>query len=203
MTGVQTCALPICALWSSVPADTLIRIVKDFGLTAVMSLVILSERNPLEAARAVYVRCACVAFPLSVLFTKYTQFGKSYSREGFLAYTGVTEQKNSLGAMVMVSILFLVWDQMESRLGRRTFWWRGMPWDRLALLLMGAWLLVLSESKTALVCTLIGLTLVCARGWLASRTASAIVFSVALSLPFLILLTEQFSSAIEIGRAHV
>jgi O-antigen ligase len=109
-------------------------------------------------------------------------------------YNGVAEQKNSLGDMLMVSILFLVWDHVESRPGFAKWLWSGMRWDRLALLVMAAWLLYLSESKTSLVCTLIGLALISARGWLASRAVSAIIFSSALSLPFLVLLTHEFGS---------
>lgn len=195
----------ISSLWSSDPTGSVIRLVKDLGGTAVMSFVLFSERNPLEAIRAVYVRCACVAVPLSLFLIRYSNLGKAYSLGGAQMYTGVTQQKNSLGEMLMVFILFLVWDHLESRHGHPKWLWSGMPFDRLALLLMSAWLLHLSQSKTALVCTLIGLGLISARGWLGSRRTSSIIFCVALSLPFLVLLTQQFGTVIsplleKIGR---
>jgi exopolysaccharide production protein ExoQ len=186
----------LSSLWSSHPADSAIRVFKDLGSTAVMVLVIFSEKNPLLAIRAVYVRCACVALPLSLLFTRVSRFGKTYDRGGNLMYNGVAETKNSLGGMLMVCILFLVWDHLESRPRRAKWLWSGMRWDRLVLLLIGAWLLYLSQSKTSLVCTVIGLALIRARGWLASRMTSTIIFAIALSLPFLLLLTQQFGTVI-------
>jgi O-antigen ligase len=178
-------------LWSSTPVDSLIRILKDFGTTVVMILIIFSEKNPLEAVRAVYVRCACVALPLSMLVTRYYSIGRGYSQKGFVMYNGIAGQKNSFGSMLMVFILFLVWDHFESRPASAKWPWSRMRWDRLALLLMGAWLLDLSESKTSLVCLLIGLALICTREWLASRMIGTMIFFVALSLPFLLLLTQE------------
>jgi O-antigen ligase len=188
--------LAVSFLWSSYPADSFIRVVKDFGTTVVMVLVLFSEEEPLEAARAVYVRCACVAFPLSMLFTKFYTLGKEYGREGVMAFHGVAGQKNSFGEMLMVFILFLMWDHLESRPARVKWLWSRMPWDRGVLLLMGIWLLYLSQSKTSLVCSLIGLGLILTRGWLASRMISITVFCVALSLPFLLLFTHQLSSSL-------
>jgi O-antigen ligase len=185
----------LSSLWSDYPADSLIRVAKDFGTIVVMALVIFSEKNPLEAVRAVYVRCACVAFPLSMLFTRFYGFGKTYGAGGFQNYTGVAQQKNSFGDMLMVFILFLVWDHLES-LPARAKWWSRMSWDRLVLLLLGGWLLQLSQSKTSLVCFLIGLALIFTRRWLASRFTATVIFFVALSSPLFLFFTQQFSSTL-------
>ena len=60
----------ISVSWSGDPIGSTKRLFKDFGMLFVIS-VILAEKNPLEAVRAVYVRCACVLFPLSVVLTRY------------------------------------------------------------------------------------------------------------------------------------
>ena len=60
----------LSVLWSGDPFGSAKRLTKDFGLIFVI-LVILTEKNPMEAIRAVYFRCAAVLFPLSVLFIKY------------------------------------------------------------------------------------------------------------------------------------
>ncbi len=130
----------ISFLWASYPADSFIRIVKDFGTTIVVILVIFSDKNPMETLRAVYIRCACVAIPLSLLFTRYYDIGKQYDKSGFLDYNGVAGQKNSFGQMLMIFIVFLVWDHLESRTARARWPWSGMRWDRIVLLLMAAWL---------------------------------------------------------------
>ena len=65
--------------WSEEPFVASKRWLKDFG-NVVMVLVLLTEKNPLDAVRAVFVRCAYLLVPLSVLFVKYyVWLGKVYS----------------------------------------------------------------------------------------------------------------------------
>lgn len=185
----------LSSLWSAYPRDSLIRVLKDFGMTIIVISAILCEKNPQEAIRAVYTRCACVLLPLSMLFMKYNYngLGRNYARNGTVMFTGVTVQKNSFGEMILVVSLFLILDHLETRPVGAKWQLSGIGWDRLVLLLMGAWLLHVSQSKTSLVCFLIGVVLMVS-DWFASRMISRIVFIVALSLPFLVLLTQQFGS---------
>ncbi len=181
--------------WAYDPVGSLKRWFKDFGTLMVIS-VILSEKDPLEAMRAVYFRCACVLFPLSVVFIKYYgDLGRTYGRAGEMMFTGVTTQKNSLGEIVMVFSLFLIWDSLEARDATPKKQWSWIPsWDRLLLLLMGLWLLIISDSKTAFMCLLIGLTLMLASKRLITRKISRVLLIGALSAPILLLLTQRFSS---------
>ncbi len=183
--------------WSDHPGDSFIRILKDFGATVVVISVILSEKNPQEAIRTVYTRCACVLIPLSAFFMKFTYhgFGRSYGKNGDVMFTGVAVQKNSLGELMLVCSFFLIWDHLETRPAGAKRLWGTIRWDYLVLLFMGAWILNASQSKSSLVCLLIGVA-VMVSGWLDSRKISRIVFFVVLSLPFLLLLTQQFSSAL-------
>jgi hypothetical protein len=184
----------ISSLWSSAPADSFIRIVRDFTTNIVLILVILSDERPLEVLRAAYFRCTCAAFSWSLLLSRFYTLGKSYSRDGGLSFNGVGEQKNSFGAMVMVFALVLVWDHLESRPAGAKWPWSSIGWDRLVLFLMGVWLLHLCQSKTALVCLLVGTALLCTGGWLGSQMVSTLIYISVLSLPFLLLLTQSLSS---------
>jgi O-antigen ligase len=183
----------VSPLWAFYPVGSLIRLLKVFGCTIVTILVILSEKKPLEAMRAVYARCACVLIPLSAMFVRFTSYGKAYDKDGNLEFIGAADQKNSLGEMLLVLIIFQLWDQLEERASAKG-WWRRMPWDRLLLIGTGAWLLRLSQSQTSFLSLVLGLALVLRSGWLSSQRISKAVFAVALSLPLLVLGIQEFKS---------
>jgi len=186
----------ISILWSGDPFGSTKRLFKDFGLAFVIS-VVLSEKDPLEAMQAVYFRCASLLFPLSIVFVRYfPRLGRTYSAGGELMVTGVTTQKNSLGEIVLVCSLFLVWDCLDAHPARTRNSGAKIPWDRFVLLLMGAYLLQLSQSKTAFLCLLIGLALIVRSGWLSSKPISRMVLAGAMSVPVLLFFTQQFSSVI-------
>jgi len=184
------------SLWSAYHADSLIRALKDLGTTVPVVAVILSEKDPAEAVRAVYVRCACILFPLSSLLIRYYgQFGREYDKSGGVSFTGVATQKNSFGELLMVFSLVLIWDHLATRTATRKWPWSGMRIDILALLLLGIWNLNVSQSKTSLLCFLIGLTLLVSSRWANSRMVGNVMLLTSLCLPFLVLLTDQFSSS--------
>lgn len=142
--------------WSGYPFVTFKRWFKEIGGIFVM-LLILSEKNPMEALKAVYTRCAYVLIPLSVLFIKYVpEFGRVYSNQGGVQYCGVTEQKNSLGEIVLIFSLILIWDMVQSwedperRKDRKRFIYP------LAVIAMGLYCLQISDSKTAMICLMAG-----------------------------------------------
>jgi O-antigen ligase len=135
--------------------------------------------------------------PLSIVFIRYyPAWGRAYGRDGVMMFTGVTTQKNTLGEFVCVVGLVLLWNCLERpRLGtKRESLWK--QWDRVLLLAMGLWLLNASQSKTALLCLVVGGVLLIRLRWLTSRTARGFAFASALSVPFLILSSQQFSSTI-------
>jgi exopolysaccharide production protein ExoQ len=211
-TAITVCYLylAITMLWSDDPLGSFNRWVKTFGLLAVVGLV-LSERDPPRAIGAIYVRCACVLIPLSVLLRKYyPTLGRSYSPAGVPEYTGVALQKNSLGEIIMILLLFLIWDYLETTPAGTTGRWRltswdraqlvigatrrAMSWDRALLVLMGLWVLYNSDSKTAMICLPIGLALLVRGRHLASMTFNRVVLIGGLSLSFFLLFTAGFSS---------
>jgi O-antigen ligase len=184
----------ISVTWSSDPMGSAKRLTKDFGLLFVVA-VILSERDPLEAMRAVYVRCAIVLLPLSWVFIKwYPNLGRAYGIGGEQMVTGVTTQKNSLGEIVLIFTLFLIWDYFESHPAGTRLRFRRLPWDLMILGFCGLNLLHSSQSKTAMVCTMAGTFLICRTGWFASRSVSRLVLVGALALPFVVFFAQRFAS---------
>ncbi len=186
----------VSVVWSGDPLGSTKRLCKDFGLLFAIS-VILSEKDPLEAIQAVYYRCACILFPLSVVFIRYyPKLGRAYSESGEAMATGVTTQKNTLGEIVLVFSLFLLWECLDRHPAGTKGAGTRFTWDRVILLLMGAWLLNTSQSKTALMCLLIGFVLIIRNGAFASKAISRLVLLAAMSAPVLLLLSQQFSSII-------
>ena len=149
--------LLITVLWANSPFSSFKRWFKEVGNIAVV-LVILTEASPLEAIRAVFVRCAYVLIPLSLIFIRYfPHLGRRYNmHSGELEAIGVTFQKNSLGTMLLACGLVLLWDWLESSRaehGPRT------KIDRFVPILIGSialWLLYLCDSKTSIVSLAVG-----------------------------------------------
>jgi exopolysaccharide production protein ExoQ len=197
-TGIMLLYLffAVSVLWSGDPLGSTKRLCKDFGLLFVIS-VIFSEKDPLEALQAVYYRCACVLFPLSVVFIRYfPSLGRAYGVAGDQMITGVTTQKNSLGEIVLVFGLFLLWDCLDPHPVGTTGKGAKFTWDRLILLVMGAYLLNVSQSKTALMCLSIGSVLILRNRRFASKAINRVVLLAAMSVPILLLMSQQFSSVI-------
>lgn len=183
----------VSVLWSGDPTGSIKRLVKDFGQLFVIA-ILWSEKQPIEAVRSVYIRCACILLPLSVVCDRYfPTIGKAYTIEGEPMFTGVTTQKNTLGEMVLILSLFLIWDLLESHRARLKL--RHL-WDRYLLLLLGLFLLRDSQSKTALICLLVGAALTLRRGRLASRLVSTMALLSALFLPFVVIFAQEYRSLI-------
>jgi hypothetical protein len=125
---------------------------KDLGMLFVIGLL-LTEKNPIEAIGAVYVRCACVLFPLSAVCIRwFPAIARQFAINGDIMYTGITTQKNTMGEIAIVFSLFTIWDYLETKPAK--FRWRKLPWDRILVLLLGIWCLHMCQSKTGLLCLL-------------------------------------------------
>jgi len=183
----------VSILWSGDPSGSMKRLFKDFGQLFVIA-ILWSEKQPLEVIRSLYIRCASVLFPLSIVCDRYfPRIGKAYTLEGEPMFTGVTMQKNTLGEMVMSLGLIIIWDLIESHKAGLTL---RKLWDRYLLLMMGLFLLRDSQSKTALLCLLLGAVLTLRRGRLASRWVSNAALVTALILPYIVIFAQQYRSLI-------
>ena len=155
----------ISVIWAPNSLVSFKRWFKEVGNIWV-ALVILTEENPREAFRAVFVRCAYVFIPLSVVFLRYfPELGRRYLRSGALEVVGVTTQKNSLGILIVICGLVLIWDWLENT---RPGTPKQEPIDRyvpITLALMGAYLLHLCDSLTSILCLILGGIILTASRW--------------------------------------
>ena len=154
--------LAYCAtstMWSATPELALKRWVKSLG-DVVMVLIILTDRNRMEAIKRVITRVAFILMPLSVLLIEfYPNIGRVYSLEdGVYTNTGVTTNKNMLGVICLVAGLGCLWLFIKTLRERR----RRVR----QLLALGAtlaatfWLFVKADSITSLFCFAMGATLI-------------------------------------------
>jgi len=150
----------VTILWSEYPFVTFKRWYKELGGIFVI-LIILTEQDPLEAIKAVFARCAYVLFPLSVVFIKYFPgIGRTYTQSGGAMYTGVTQQKNSLGEIVLVFGLVLLSELFQANRPKEAKAFKEHHFTILFVLVTGLWLLVTSNSKTSLICFIAGAVII-------------------------------------------
>jgi len=148
----------VSVIWADYPLITFKRWIKDSG-TIIMVLILLSEINPLAAFRMVFVRCAYILIPFSLLLIRYfSDLGRLYSKwDGGLMNVGVTPQKNSLGMLALASVLFVTWDLIEVIRSRRQRKLTLVCIFDVAILIASIYILYLSHSATSIVCTILGL----------------------------------------------
>jgi len=143
--------LALTILWADLPYVTLKRWLKETGGLFVI-LVILTEQHPTDAIEAVFHRCAYVLIPLSVIFIKYVpSMGRVMDHTGNPQYVGVTNQKNSLGEMVLAFCIVILWSMLRPNENGERKKLKELAWPSL-IILMGFWLLYMSDSKTSIVC---------------------------------------------------
>jgi O-antigen ligase len=142
----------LSVLWSDYPFVALKRWIRNVG-SIIMILDILTEQDPVQAIRQVFVRCAYILIPLSLLVMKYfLDIGVYYNPWTYTpSFCGITTDKNGLGRLAWVSGLFLVWSLDNPALSGwykkiRSRWWEAIV---LGLCMM---VLVQSNSATSLVC---------------------------------------------------
>ena len=155
--------LLVSVLWAEFPFVSFKRWFKEFG-NIVVALVVLTEVNPAQAVRAVFARCAYLLLPMSYVFVRwFSELGRRYSpHTGEMEVTGVTTQKNNLGALVLVCGLILLWDTLELLMKEDRKKYRFDILVRCGLLSVGGYLLYLSDSKTTIVCLAVSILLLLA-----------------------------------------
>jgi O-antigen ligase len=182
--------LGVSVLWSDYPLVAFKRWIKDVG-SIVMILVVLSESDPVEAVKTVFLRCAYVLVPASVLCIKYfPNFGRYYAPwTGDVAYGGVTMNKNTLGATLILYGIVLFWELLELRGDQSKGGKKFQMSSCLLLLGMIAWLFPKAQSQTSFVCTLLGACIILAMRLpsIRSRAGRMELYVFALALLFVFL----------------
>jgi len=143
-------------LWSDFPLVAFKRWHKVFG-HVILVLVVLTDREPNLAFTALLRRCAYVLIPSSVLYIKYyPELGRGFDNwTGAAVNTGITTNKNALGNLCLITGLFLLAMMFVGPKGKRFM--TGL--DRyigVVFLFMIGWLLIMAQSSTALVSTVLG-----------------------------------------------
>jgi len=155
--------LLLSTLWAPDIFISFKRWIKDVG-DIIMVLVILTEEDPVEAIRGIFLRCAYVLIPLSILFLKYyPTIGRYEHRWTYTqGISGITLSKNELGLLAMLSGLFLLWHMVDvykvvdvcKRFGRKLALRPLVP--DLLVFMMCLWILWNAQSATASSCFIIG-----------------------------------------------
>lgn len=150
----------ISVLWAESPSVSFKRWFKDLG-NVFVALVVVTERNPLQAIRAVVARCAYILIPLSVVYIRFfPSLGRRYSRAGGLEVTGVTTQKNALGILVVICAMVLLWDWYERSLQKEKIRSAVEKYLPLVMVAMGIYLLHQCNSQTSIACLILGAAII-------------------------------------------
>lgn len=145
----------LSVLWSDYEYVAMKRWIKAVG-TLIMVLIIISERDPVDALKAVIRRSAYLFVPLSIVLIKYfPEYGRAYTPEGVQMFTGVTVHKNSLALFCVLWGLYFIWELMSREKSED-------PADRKEMAIhvfflgMVVWLLFKANSSTSLFCFILG-----------------------------------------------
>lgn len=99
----------ISLLWSDFPDVAIKRWNKSLG-DWVMVMIVWTETDPMAALKRLIARITYLVIPLSILFIKYYgDLGRNYDYLGFVHYTGVTREKNTLGSLCLLFGLSTLW----------------------------------------------------------------------------------------------
>jgi O-antigen ligase len=150
----------ISVAWSDFPFIALKRWIKILG-HPIMALIVLTEPDSKEALIRLMKRSAYIVVPVSILFIKYyPELGRGSSPWGAATSTGITTNKNLLGADCLILGYFFFWYLLQTwPLQRGTL-------RRNELRLIGGsviaiwWLFSQAHSATSLTCLVIGILLV-------------------------------------------
>jgi O-antigen ligase len=184
----------ISVLWSDFPLVALKRWTKFSG-NLVMVLVVLTDPNPAGALKRFLARMSFLLISLSVLLVKYyPALSRGYNRYTWTSfYTGVSTDKNGLGAICLIFGLASVWQFLEAFRGKRSSARTKSLVAHACLLSMNVYLLRLANSSTSVACFLLGtllLLIIGASGKTTPRTVHLLVGAVT-SLALLFYFSED------------
>ncbi|MBO0695124.1 MAG: hypothetical protein J2P56_03385, partial [Verrucomicrobia bacterium] len=114
----------ISIVWSDFAFVAFKRWLKILG-HPIMALIVLTDPNPKEALIRLMKRCAYVIVPVSILWIKYYPgLGRGFSPWGGAVNTGITTDKNMLGADCLILGYFFFWYLLQTWQKERSTWRR-------------------------------------------------------------------------------
>jgi len=155
------CAVSL--FWSDFPDVASKRWLKAIG-DLVMVMIVWTEIDPPAAVRRLLQCLAYLLMPLSILLIKYyPEMGRVYGRWfGEVHYTGVTTNKNTLGAICMLFGLAILWRLLALYRNRKQVGRRRMLIANGVVLAIILWLLSMASSMTSWSCFVMGGSLIVA-----------------------------------------
>jgi O-antigen ligase len=178
--------------WADEPYVLVKRWIKDLG-NPIMALIILTDERPFEAAGLVLRRFTFLMLPLSAVTVRYfPSIGRGYSIGGAPMYTGIGDDKNSLGMMCLISGIYFGWEYLQNRNTDATSKPRGWKanWMDYVLIALCIWLINMSNSQTSTLCLILSVTLfLVGRAGFIKRKPSRLVL-VAASAAFLFMAAD-------------
>lgn len=151
--------------WADYPFVVAKRWVRSIA-DVVMVLIVITERNGLDAFRRIATWVAYLTIPLSIVLIRfYPSLGRYYSRGGVPEWTGVGTDKNALGAICMLYGVVLLWRWLDIYRQKRTMKRKRSLTAIGGGLLMVIYLLAIANSQTALACFAMAGTLIVATAW--------------------------------------
>ena len=155
----------LAIFWSDFPFVAFKRWIKVLG-HPIMALVVLTEPNPVQALTSLMKRCAYVIVPVSILFLKYyPEYGRAFDVwSGAAINTGITLNKNALGADCLILGFFFFWYLLQVLGSERSRQRRHELFLAAGFLLMIWWLLSRAHSSTSLVSLFIAILIVLVLG---------------------------------------
>jgi exopolysaccharide production protein ExoQ len=146
----------LSATWSDHGDISIKRWFRSLG-DLVMVMVIFTDRDWAGAFKWVYTRLACILVPLSVLFFRwFPTLGRSYNiHDGRVSVTGVTDDKNLLGAICMLFALTAASCMIEA-LRTKEPGRKGLLIGYGSVIAVAIYLINLGDSATATACLIEG-----------------------------------------------
>jgi exopolysaccharide production protein ExoQ len=154
----------VSLIWSDYPMVAFKRWNKAIG-DLVMVLIVWTDPHPVNALKQLFAKTSYILIPISILLIKYyPALGRTYGRWfGEVHYTGVTTNKNSLGAICLLFGLASVWRLFN------LFTEKGKGKQRArhvvaqaVILAMILWLFAIVDSMTSLACFILAVGLLLA-----------------------------------------
>jgi exopolysaccharide production protein ExoQ len=195
----------ISVLWSDFPDVAFKRWTKALGDVA-MVMIILTSVDPTAAMKRVLSRAAFLLIPLSVLLIKYyPDMGRGYNPWNWGSFfVGVSTEKNGLGYVCLICGLTALWRFMSAFQDRGSDRRRSWLIAHGTILAMTVWLYWKADSATALVCFLLGGTLLLLTNVSGTLRSTArvhtIVATVGLLVVAFVLLDSGAAIAAALGR---
>jgi exopolysaccharide production protein ExoQ len=138
------------AIWSDFPDVSFKRWFRALG-DVVMVLIVLTDPDWVAALRRLLTRLGFVLMPVSILFNRYyPEYGRQFSHAGHLYWTGVTAEKNTLGAISLVFGLAFLFYFLQIYREEEGTHRRGLLIAYGTMVAMALYLLKGSDSATAL-----------------------------------------------------